>query len=307
MIKHFIYLDQQKMYSLSSQIFEGITEFIVNEDNNSLDKKEEQKGPVGSGKILADVINTSTKSTEKRFLHDYSYTIFENYLLENNKIVSFSTEDLDYSNIDDYSFIKIKAKAKFNDIDKINELFRDFNKIGESLTHVRLSQDIELKEAELKAETNPKKVEQLIKEIDSIGNSKNLKKLARLNNLQRSQSFLDNLSVLTQYGFSNQFEIEQNLDKLKFSTFLKRECLREKEDILIKKFSRITEKEIVVVGIITQGVSSQAPLVGDSNNLINLKELLSNFIDHLANIEHSISGKSEYEIIIDPIAVYVEL
>lgn len=307
MIKHFIYLDQQKMYSLSSQIFEGITEFIVNEDNNSLDKKEEQKGPVGSGKILADVINTSTKSIEKRFLHDYSYTVFENHLVENNKIISLSIEDYDSSKINDYSFIKIKAKAKFNDVNKINELFRDFNKIGESLAHMGLSEEIERKEVELKVESNPKKIEQLIKEIDLIGNPKNLKKLARLNNLQRSQNFLDNLSVLTQYGFSDQFEIEQNLDNLTFSTFLKRECLREKEDTLIKKFSRITEKEIVVVGIITQGTSSQEPLIEDKDNLVNLKALLSNFIDHLANIEYSISGKSENEIIIDPIAVYVEL
>ncbi len=307
MIKHFIYLDQQKMYSLSSQIFEGITEFIVNEDNNSLDKKEEQKGPVGSGKILADVINTSTKSIEKRFLHDYSYTVFENHLVENNKIISLSIEDYDSSKINDYSFIKIKAKAKFNDMNKINELFRDFNKIGESLAHMGLSKEIERKEVELKVESNPKKIEQLIKEIDLIGNPKNLKKLARLNNLQRSQNFLDNLAVLTQYGFSDQFEIEQNLDNLTFSTFLKRECLREKEDTLIKKFSRITEKEIVVVGIITQGTSSQEPLIEDKDNLVNLKALLSNFIDHLANIEYSISGKSENEIIIDPIAVYVEL
>lgn len=30
MIKNFIYLDEEKLYSLSSQIFEGVTEYVLN-------------------------------------------------------------------------------------------------------------------------------------------------------------------------------------------------------------------------------------------------------------------------------------
>lgn len=67
MIKNFIYLDEQKMYSLSSQIFEGITAFVLNESGNEGKDSESQKGPVGSGRTLANVIKSSSKSTEKNF------------------------------------------------------------------------------------------------------------------------------------------------------------------------------------------------------------------------------------------------
>ncbi|MCT4534700.1 hypothetical protein [Halodesulfovibrio sp.] len=66
-IKNFIYLDEQKMYSLSSQLFEGITEYILSEKTLSKEDKEEQKGPFNSGRVLADVINKSSTSVEKNF------------------------------------------------------------------------------------------------------------------------------------------------------------------------------------------------------------------------------------------------
>ena len=61
MIKSFIYLDEQKMYSLSSQIFEGITEYVLSESGSENQNSESQKGPVGSGRVLADVIKSSSK------------------------------------------------------------------------------------------------------------------------------------------------------------------------------------------------------------------------------------------------------
>jgi len=33
MIKNFIYLDEEKMYSLSSQLFEGVTEYVLHESS----------------------------------------------------------------------------------------------------------------------------------------------------------------------------------------------------------------------------------------------------------------------------------
>lgn len=41
--KEFIYLDEEKMYSLSSQIFEGITEYVLSESASSNNESESQK------------------------------------------------------------------------------------------------------------------------------------------------------------------------------------------------------------------------------------------------------------------------
>lgn len=312
MIKHFIYLDPQKMYSLSSQIFEGVTEFIVSENENESEDSETQKGPVGSGKVLADVIKSSNKSTEKRFLHDYSYTIFESHLIDKSMVLEYSipygdTDEFKKS-IEKYSFIKVKARAIFNDINKITELFNEFNSIGEAITTITYQEQIEKLRLELESlksstgDRNEKvRLEQEFKRLSNIS------KLSKENGLYQDPKFMEKLSLLTKYGFSDQFEIHQYAGELLFTSCLKREFLREKEDILIKKYSRKTEREIVVLGVISQAFSTYKPEVEGDKEINNLKSVLLNIVEHLSNMENSISGKQNNEIVIDPIAAYFEL
>ena len=80
-LRSFIYLDNYKMYSISSQLFEGLTEYIVKSETHNIKEEENQKGPYGRGKILAEIIENNSNTTEKKFLHDYSYNLFEDTLL----------------------------------------------------------------------------------------------------------------------------------------------------------------------------------------------------------------------------------
>ena len=312
MIKNIIYLDEQKMYSLSSQIFEGITEYVLNENTSGREESETQKGPVGSGRILADVIITSGKQTEKKFLHDFSYSIFEKHLIDDKKVLEISGTETSLESIkidiSGYSFIRVKLKAVFNDIEKINELFSNFNTMGEAIAHVTSFEEInKIKEEikELKAGKYDKN--ELSKLNFELKKLTSLTSLAKDQGLYQNQKFLDNLALLTKYGFSDQFEIQQNNGEVLFSSCLKRDCLREKEDLLVRKYSRKTEKEIVIFGLISQDFSESPPEINDNQEFSNMKAGLMNLIEHLTKIENSISGKQENEIVIDPIAAYIEV
>ena len=68
------------MYSLSSQIFEGITEYVLSESRETSEESESQKGPVGSGRVVGDILRSSQRVSERKYLHDYSYTLFEKHL-----------------------------------------------------------------------------------------------------------------------------------------------------------------------------------------------------------------------------------
>lgn len=312
MIKNFIYLDEEKMYSLSSQVFEGITEYVLNESSSDNQESETQKGPIGSGKVLGDVIISTSKATEKKFFHDYSFTLFEAHLLEQGRVLDLTKKTIDLddlkSSITDFSFIKVKAKAVFNDVEKITELFSEFNTIGEALAHMGAFERInELKNelALLKSQsTDRNRKSQLEAEYKNITN---LKKLAKDGGLYQDQKFLDNLGLLTKYGFSDQFEITQIKGEALFTSCLKRDFLREKEDLLVKKYSRKTEKEVVVLGIISQAFSGYDAEPEEGINYSTMKAAILNLVEHLTNIENSISGKQENEIVIDPIAVYFEV
>lgn len=312
MIKNFLYLDEQKMYSLSSQIFEGITEYVLNESGSENQDAETQKGPVGSGKVLADIIRTSSKATEKKFFHDYSFTLFERHLIKGGRILDLSSpfislEELK-SSITEFSFIKIKAKAVFNDVEKITELFSEFNTIGEALAHMGAYEQIGQLKSELdklKQQTKDKnKKSQLQSEYKRLTN---ISKLAKEQGLYQDPRFMSDLALLTKYGFSDQFEIQQLGGEAIFTSCLKRKFLREKEDLLVKKYSRKTEKEVVVFGLISQAFSGIEPNIDNETEYSNMKAALMNLVEHLANVENSISGKQENEVIIDPIAAYFEV
>ncbi len=312
MIKSFIYIDEQKMYSLSSQLFEGITEYILSENSDRNEESETQKGPVGSGKILADVIKSSSKETEKKFLHDYSYVVFEKYLLKKGKVLELTTPFLSLdelkASIDKFSFIKIKAKAIFNDVEKITELFSGFNTIGEALVHMGAFERIN----ELTVERNQLKGQSKDRNQKSKLDAEykkltNLSALAKDQGLYQDPKFLKNLELLTKYGFSDQFEVHQKGGEALYTSCLKKEFLREDKELLVKKYSRKTEREIVVLGVISQAFSGAEPEIDDDTDYPNMKAALMNIVEHLAEIEGSISGKQENEVVIDPIAVYFEV
>lgn len=299
------------MYSLSSQIFEGITEYILNENASENENLEHQKGPIASGRVLADVIKSSSKAIEKKFLHDYSYSIFEKNLIDQGRVLSITSSvklETLRSSINNHSFIKIKAKAIFNDIEKITEIFGSFNKIGEAMACLMSFEELKhIKNQlnEVKSQVNNKN--ERSKLDNDVKRLSNLPELAKHLGFYHDQTFLNSLNLLIKYGFSDQFEIHQIGDEALFTSCLKRECLREKENLLIKKYARKTEKEIVVFGLISQAFSGSEPEIRDDQNFSNMKAALINMVERLTNFDNSISGKQANEVVIDPIAVYVEV
>lgn len=312
MIKSFIYLDPQKMYSLSSQIFEGITEYILNEKSHENSESESQKGPVGSGRVLADAMITAGRSTEKKFLHDYSFSVFEKHLEDTSRILTIDQNNIDISCAEimtkDCSFLKIKARATFNDVEKITGTFSEFNKIGEALANMGSHQEISAAQQQLdqlKGTTRDKVKIQAAEQ--QFKNLTDLTILAKKGGLYQDPRFLDNLVLLMKYGFSDQFEIHQKCNDVIFTSCLKREFLREPADLLVRKYSRKTEREIVVFGLITQSFSANPPILNETGDHENLKAALINMVELLTNVENSLSGKQSNEIVIDPIAAYFEV
>lgn len=309
MIKNFIYLDEEKMYSLSSQLFEGVTEYVLNESSSEQDESEEQKGPVGSGKILGDILKNSERNTEKKFLNDYSYTIFEKKLLDDEMVLIVNFDKADKKNFSTgKSFIKITSKATFNDIKSINNTLKNFNKIGKALAHITNFQEISAVREQLeKAKQNVKDRNQKSKLQTQLKSMTNINKLATESGLQQDQAFLDDLSLVLTYGFQDQLEIQMDLVESIFSANLNRSFLREPEELVIRKYSRKTEVEFTLFGIITQYQREKFEELEVDENYNSIKEALMNLVSHLSNVEATFTGRLSNEIIIDPIALYTEL
>ncbi|MBS1129428.1 MAG: hypothetical protein H6R16_430 [Proteobacteria bacterium] len=310
MINSIIYLDEAKMYSMSSQIFEGLTEYVLKEVNSTKENSEEQKGPVGSGRIVADAMKLSERAIEKRFLHDHSLSLFEARLAELALVCSLDSSAADeVPPLEGKSFIRVSARASFIDAAKITSMLETFNALGEAITHVTKFSEIEANRKEievLKASSKDKarleKLRQLERQLT------NTTELAKQGGMYHDPKFLKHLALVTQFGFSDQLEIQQRIGERLFSACLKRECLREPEEFIIRKYSRNTERNLVVLGVITQSKFTSGDAVSEiSGEGMSMKEAVTNMVNHIAVLEGSLSGKATSEVVIDPIAVYVTL
>lgn len=199
---------------------------------------ETQKGPILSGRILADMLVAETGKQEKKYLHDYSYKLFEERLNEQEKILSIDEKNIDevISKIDNTSFVKIKGRAIFNDINIITKTLNNYNALGEAITYI----------------TNFKKLEEVQKQLEKASESmgdrnqkarleqkarsvSNIKVLAKEQGLHQDPKLLEYLVKILEYGFQDQFNLQINILQHVFTANLKRDCLRESEQLLVNK------------------------------------------------------------------------
>jgi len=311
-IKSFIYLDEVKMYSVSSQLFEGLTDHIINYKLDRKSAEEEQKGPFSSGRKLADIIIKEGGTKEIKFLHDYSYTLFEDELIKDNKVLQINPENFDneISKINEFSFIKISGRCQLLDVNMVHETLGQFNKIGEAVTYC-ITQEVR---QAAKKDLGDKNLgdKQKLKELKKL---ENVKKLAQEMGLSHDQELINNLILLTKYGYKDHFEVQIplpdfNETKYLFSSLLSREYLKEKEDAIVKKYSRTSEKVFTLFGFTTQsnlGEPTDSKIIESPIAQDNMKKSLKTLILSFGNMENFFIGKLPNEIIIDPIALYREL
>jgi hypothetical protein len=273
---------------------------------------ESQKGLFGSGRILGDILRQVDKKTEKKFLSDFSYTLFEKKLLDDDNVIeaneNFSLEEL-RSKAESISFIKVTAKAVFNDMKLIKDTLKNFNSLGLAVTHV--TNINEINEAKIQLEkiklTTKDRNQQSKLSYRDKSVTKIIEQLANDRGFQLNQSVLDDFVLILNYGFQDQLEIQMLLTDSIVSANLKRDCLRESEELIIKKYSRQTECSFVMFGILTQYKRDKLGEIKELNNTSSMKEALMNMVANLTNLEETFIGRLSNEVIIDPIAIYTEL
>lgn len=311
-MRNFLYLDEYKVYSLSSQLLEGVTDYILKESKTHHSDSETQKGPVASGRLMAEIIETTSASIEKKFLHDYAYSIFEEKLSAAGKLTNVDSsctfEELDPGNGGN-KFVRITAKAQFLDSSDVVKTLDTIVDMQDSLSIIS-NNDVRLALIEKLAELGENKTAKL-----SSGPIRT--ELSRLSKSQRSADEVANerlqykhLSTILAHGFKGRLDISMRLHDCIVSADLKRKCLKDDEDFTFKTYSRVSNIEFVILGIITQyrpaGMTDDLIEAADSNDE-NMRAMLHNSANAIHGLERQFTSGEGNEIVLDPIAVYIEL
>ncbi|MDP9350733.1 MAG: hypothetical protein M3P51_04230 [Chloroflexota bacterium] len=331
MARLFMYLDEYKMYSVSSQIFEGLTEEIVQYSERESQDTERQKGPLGSGRLLADIVTDTQGRRERRFLFDYAYTIFEKRLVDDGRVLEISEAVAADPNLKsgEYGFVRITGPMALNDLAAIQRTAKDFNKIMAAMQYVSGMPVRDTMAALLKEEIAGAKgqrrseLQKQLKELYSATPEPAI-----------DAQFLEQLTYLLEFGFGDHLEaqisfaLQSGTDRMLYTAVLDRESLRESASSLVKKYSRHSECPFTIFGVMTQrsrigkwnepargidesfnpgGAEHDNPDLSSAGEPKHLKEALGQMTEHIGNIEDTFFGRLPNEVIVDPIAIYREV
>lgn len=282
-IRLFLYLDQEKIMSLYSQMFEGVIESFLDRKESKKIDQENQKGPIGSGNILSDSKENTKETTEKKILNDHIFSIFEKEMFEQNNVLCISESQPLSQEIKPLKFVKVTGQATFFDSEVVIKLLDDFNSLGQSFAYLNFMD---------KPSPSKKDMDTYIKE----------------NNFHLDKDFIRHLKNLLLQTYKNTLELEINIDSHSYTALLNRDYLRESEELLIGKLSRKTEAEITLFGITTQVNNLQETNYQEGSfDKTSFKTISKNLIYPILEVEKSFSGKTSNEIIINPLAIYLEL
>ena len=306
-IKFFIYLDEDKMYSISSQLFEGMTQYILQENVAGINEEEQQKGNFLSGRFMADMMFQTKSKSEMRNLHDFAFNLFEKELEERNLLYDIKPDD-ELEELQDKGFVRLRGKIIFCDYPRMQYIVENFNSIGRALGYVQLQAVTDQIREARNAAAAFKDREQRNKAQQKINiTEKQIEDQLKNLGLIIDDKYVKNLSTVLRFGFQDGFEIRMVIDRspLSYSAVINQSYLKEKESVLVSKYSRMTEKEFTILGVVTQAGNPKPvvpELVGN-----DMKTAAQGMHEMIANLEMQFNGRSANECIIDPIAVFTEL
>ena len=184
-----------------------------------------------------------------------------------------------------------------------------FNSIGESFGYFQLSEQLKAIDASVSNamhSTKDRNQKAKIKNINTRTNSV-FKKILQENGLHIADEDIKHMLNIMEYGFHGELEFRVSPNGLPFqlSAILNREYLRDSEAHFVSKYSRQTEYDFTMIGIITQSGNTNESLAEQKLN--GMKNACLNLADKLTVVENLFLGRIDNEFIIDPIAIYREL
>ncbi|MFJ2536651.1 hypothetical protein [Pseudomonas sp. NPDC087614] len=320
-MKSFVYLDEYKMYSLSSQLMQGVTDYILNKNSSSETDSTQQNGQLASGRKMGEIIETASSSYEKKFLHDYAFTLFEDRLLDEQKLVVIGAEDRESSyddvrkKVSNGKLVQFTSKCVFTDardvVESLKYMEQNMRSLGVIGTN-ELRGELASRIDELKASPGGANKAELAKLINSL---KDLSDPAKVTEYSAIDKFYHkHLSELLEFNFKNSLNVRMNIGGFIASADLNRSCLKIDEAALIRSYSRVTEIEFVMLGIVTQcgdsGMDANVDPDGDAipkKESEQLKDALYNCSVALKALEDNFHGRKDNEIVVNPIAIYIQL
>lgn len=140
LVKDFIYVDADRLYSLYSQVFEGVTERIVESFIAGLTTTDSQKGPILRGSNVEAEVAEVSRWTQDRALHDHMYSLLESKLDPVIIDTTSITRDNYETVLRDTFMVRVSGQAEIEDYARLNVYLDRFNELADAIGYAQLTQ-----------------------------------------------------------------------------------------------------------------------------------------------------------------------
>lgn len=285
-IRDFIYLDSGRMYSLYSQVFEGVAESVVKSyTNRHMTENSVSKSRDIAGSTVEEMLN----EVESKVMYDHLYNQLEKKL--ESAIQEISRDKIaDIETIKNGFLFKVVGRVIISDYNRLIQFTENFNKIGEIIAYSIIS-DLEPSQ---RAATN-------------------VKKIAKDSGLAQDNTLLNNLKFISEFFNSDSLDVLIDpcieSSNIAFNGILDKQHLRIDEDRLRRLFSSEPNIQWTMVGQLTHiyEVEETDEAEQVENEQTSISDSFYGLVHAANSFEKKFSESQKFsKIHLAPIAIYIE-
>jgi len=325
-IRDFIYLDVEKLYSLYSQVFEGVADQIIQSFVDSSTHKNVEGGSIFKGGDLETEIVEISRRTENKFLFDHMYTRLEEKLkpsiIDEKQITSLNFQDITSKAL----LVKVFGTARIMDFERLRNFTEDYDYLTEALTYISNFSSGELVNhrneisrlefliSKIKDKNQKTRSERELTEQENAYWRK-FNELKKKLNLYIDHDLLEYISTVTQKFYFDNFElmISSSEDlKIGYRAILDKKWLRLQPNLFQSLFGSNTSSELVLIGQITYFPSKKVELIKSNKEdkvdiIQSMRDSYESFIEVFREFEKITSESAKrMDLVMWPIAIYRE-
>ncbi len=325
-VRDFIYVDVERLYSFYSQVFEGVADQIVQSYMDASSTTDTQKESLLKGGSIEAQVAEMSRRTENKFLHDHMYNLFETEV-RNAILESPSATPADFREILGQAFlVKVKGAAEIEDYIRLNTIMGKFNEIGEAIAYAMVLGEEELSKAIGELQQT---IEQIpdrnmkAKAKDRLGKQTDKRALAKHRakevGLHQDEQNLKNLNLISELFYPEGFDVTITPDEgdgsVVYRGVLDKKWLRVHPDLLRALYGGFVESKWTMVGQITYLPGVKLPQkeetpdsTGGEDENPSMRDPYRNMFRSSRGIERMfLESKGRIDVVVCPLAIYREM
>lgn len=322
-IRDFLYEDIDRLYSIYSQVFQGVAGQIVESFTNQAASKESGRSAPLTGRTLEEQVVELSTHMQVKWLHDHMYNTLEEKLgsvmIEDPELTPGNYEQV----LSGCFLLKVQGAAEISDYHRLTTFLEKYNELGEAIAFSHLlsvTGEGAAAGALEREHAAPKDRNERVRAREMEKRKTDPKAIAQAMGLRQNPELLKRLKLFLDFFGMDPFEVVVSAGEQSMVTYrgvLDRKWLRVSPDLVRSLYGTVIESPVTMVGQITHLPRARAdksttseelpPFRQSSEANPSMRDSYQNMFKAARALEHMfLESDRRIEVVVCPLAIYRE-